>query len=236
MKGRTDPLWRLNCLKFRSSQFRGHRNERARNGDLRDRRFCRTTSPIASPANAASTCCRFCSRSARSSPTTRIWRRRSRIVLKVMQQRLKMQRGHGDPLRPRIQTIFIHESFGLQDEQKTQRHLFAGEGITGKVVESGKAMIAPQRRNAAGRRARAADQDDGVPPMPLFSACRSFTRRKCWAPSAPSGSIEPASPQAGRRTAGDHRLDDRAGGRTVSAGKYRQGAAGEREPPSAATR
>ena len=84
------------------------------------------------------------------------------IVLKVMQQRLKMQRGMVTLLDRESDRAFIQQSFGLQDEQKTQGNYSLENGISGKVVESGKAMMAPQRRNAAGRRARAADQDDGV--------------------------------------------------------------------------
>ena len=84
------------------------------------------------------------------------------IVLKVMQQRLKMPRGMVTLLDRESDRAFIQQSFGLQEEQKTQGNYSLENGISGKVVESGKAMMAPQRRNAAGRRERSADQPDGA--------------------------------------------------------------------------
>ena len=84
------------------------------------------------------------------------------IILKVMQQRLKMQRGMVTLLDRESDRTFIQQSFGLQEEQKTRGIYSLENGITGKVVESGKAMMAPQRRNAAGRRERTADQPDGA--------------------------------------------------------------------------
>jgi Nif-specific regulatory protein len=69
------------------------------------------------------------------------------IILKVMQQRLKMQRGMVTLYDRQSETIFIHESFGLSEEQKARGIYSLGEGVTGKVVESGKAIIVPQLRD-----------------------------------------------------------------------------------------
>ena len=44
-------------------------------------------------------------------------------------------------------TIFIHESFGLTDEQKARGLYAPGEGIIGQVVASGKAIVAPRMRD-----------------------------------------------------------------------------------------
>lgn len=63
------------------------------------------------------------------------------IVLEVMQQSLKMQRGMLMLYDRHSDTIFIHESFGLDDEEKGRGIYAPGERITGKVVESGKAII-----------------------------------------------------------------------------------------------
>ncbi|MBR9973447.1 sigma-54 interaction domain-containing protein [Magnetospirillum sulfuroxidans] len=69
------------------------------------------------------------------------------IILTVMQQRLKMQRGMVNLYDRATETIFIHESFGLSDEQKGRGIYAPGEGITGQVVQSGQAIIVPQLRD-----------------------------------------------------------------------------------------
>jgi len=69
------------------------------------------------------------------------------IILKVMQQRLKMQRGTVSLYDRQSETIFIHESFGLSDAQKGRGIYAPGEGITGKVVETGQAIIVPQLKD-----------------------------------------------------------------------------------------
>ncbi|MGE4281877.1 MAG: sigma-54 interaction domain-containing protein [Magnetospirillum sp.] len=69
------------------------------------------------------------------------------IILKVMQQRLKMQRGMVTLYDRASETIFIHESFGLSDEQKGRGIYAPGEGITGQVVQSGQAIIVPQLKD-----------------------------------------------------------------------------------------
>jgi Nif-specific regulatory protein len=69
------------------------------------------------------------------------------IILKVMQERLKIARGMVTLYDREAERIFIHESFGLTDEQKARGIYSPGEGITGKVVEAGKPIIVPRLRD-----------------------------------------------------------------------------------------
>jgi len=73
------------------------------------------------------------------------------IILKVMRERLKIQRGMVTLYDRQSETIFIHDSFGLDEEQKARGVYSLGDGVTGKVVETGKALIVPQLRDGAGR-------------------------------------------------------------------------------------
>ncbi|WP_147165119.1 GAF domain-containing protein, partial [Pararhodospirillum oryzae] len=66
------------------------------------------------------------------------------LTLDVLRQRLRMQRGIVMLYDRSSETIFIHQSFGLTDEEKGRGIYAPGEGITGKVVESGKAIIVPR--------------------------------------------------------------------------------------------
>lgn len=70
------------------------------------------------------------------------------IILKVMQSRMHIVRGMVSLYDRENGNIFIHESFGLTEEQKARGIYATGEGITGKVVESGKAIIVPELRNS----------------------------------------------------------------------------------------
>jgi Nif-specific regulatory protein len=71
------------------------------------------------------------------------------LVLEVMEQRLKMRRGFMTLYDRHSGTIFVHDSFGLTEEEKAQGVYAPGEGITGKVVERGKAIIEPHLRESA---------------------------------------------------------------------------------------
>ncbi|CCG07108.1 sigma-54 interaction domain-containing protein [Pararhodospirillum photometricum] len=66
------------------------------------------------------------------------------ITLDVMRQRLRMARGIMMLYDRSSETIFIHESFGLTEEEKGRGIYAPGEGITGRVVETGKAIIVPR--------------------------------------------------------------------------------------------
>ncbi|WP_454918068.1 sigma-54 interaction domain-containing protein [Xanthobacter sediminis] len=65
------------------------------------------------------------------------------IILKVMQKRLKVQRGTVTLYDRGSETIFIHESFGLTEEEKARGIYLPGEGLTGEVVETGKPIVVP---------------------------------------------------------------------------------------------
>ncbi|MFG1431978.1 sigma 54-interacting transcriptional regulator [Xanthobacter sp. V2C-8] len=65
------------------------------------------------------------------------------IILKVMQKRLKVHRGTVTLYDRGSETIFIHESFGLSDEEKSRGVYLPGEGLTGEVVETGKPIVVP---------------------------------------------------------------------------------------------
>lgn len=65
------------------------------------------------------------------------------LVLEVMEHRLRMRRGFMTLYDRGTGTIFVHDSFGLTPEEREQGVYTPGEGITGKVVQTGKAIIAP---------------------------------------------------------------------------------------------
>lgn len=70
------------------------------------------------------------------------------LILDVMQHRMKMRRGVMTLYDCASATIFVHDSFGLTDEEKARGVYAPGEGITGKVVESGKAIVTPHLRES----------------------------------------------------------------------------------------
>ncbi len=65
------------------------------------------------------------------------------IILAVMQRRLKTTRGAVTLYDRDSETIFIHRSFGLSDQEKSRGIYAPGEGITGEVVESGHPIVVP---------------------------------------------------------------------------------------------
>ncbi|CAH2598875.1 Nitrogen fixation protein AnfA [Rhodovastum atsumiense] len=65
------------------------------------------------------------------------------LILGVMEDRMKIVRGMVSLYDREAETIFIHASFGLTEEQKQRGIYSLGEGITGRVVESGKAVVVP---------------------------------------------------------------------------------------------
>ncbi len=70
------------------------------------------------------------------------------LLLRVMQQQMKIARGMVTLFDSRSATITVHESFGLSEEQKGRGIYSLGEGITGKVVETGKAIIVPHLKDS----------------------------------------------------------------------------------------
>ncbi len=67
-----------------------------------------------------------------------------KILLHIMEQYMGVVRGTVSLCDRRAGTIYIHESFGLTEEEEARGIYRFGEGITGKVVETGKAMIVPR--------------------------------------------------------------------------------------------
>ncbi|MET0390163.1 MAG: sigma 54-interacting transcriptional regulator [Polyangiales bacterium] len=72
------------------------------------------------------------------------------LILTVMRERLKITRGLVTLYDRESETIFTHDSFGLTDEQKARGIYSLGEGLTGKVVETGKTVIIPRLRDNPG--------------------------------------------------------------------------------------
>ena len=66
------------------------------------------------------------------------------ILLRIMEQYMSVVRGTVSLCDRQAGTIYIHESFGLSAEEEARGIYRFGEGITGKVVESGQAMIVPR--------------------------------------------------------------------------------------------
>ncbi len=65
-------------------------------------------------------------------------------VLNIMSKHMGMHRGMITILNRKTGEISIEESFGLTESEASRGTYALGEGITGKVVESGNAIIVPQ--------------------------------------------------------------------------------------------
>lgn len=65
-------------------------------------------------------------------------------LLGLMELRMKVVRGMVTLCDRKSGEIFIHQSFGLTDEQKARGIYSLGEGITGMVVETGTPVIVPR--------------------------------------------------------------------------------------------
>jgi Nif-specific regulatory protein len=65
------------------------------------------------------------------------------ILLKIMKEDMGVARGMVSLFNSRIGKIFIHDSIGLTKEEETRGVYSIGEGITGKVVETGERIVVP---------------------------------------------------------------------------------------------
>jgi Nif-specific regulatory protein len=65
-------------------------------------------------------------------------------ILKLMADHMGMHRGTISLLNRKTDEIVIEEAYGLSDDQLARGKYKKGEGITGKVVETGKPMIIPK--------------------------------------------------------------------------------------------
>lgn len=66
------------------------------------------------------------------------------ILLRIMEKYMNVVRGTVSLCDRQAGTVYIHESFGLTEEQEARGIYRFGEGITGKVVDSGTTMIVPR--------------------------------------------------------------------------------------------
>jgi Nif-specific regulatory protein len=66
------------------------------------------------------------------------------ILLQTMEQHMDVVCGAVSLYDRNSGSIYIHESFGLTEEEESRGIYRFGEGITGQVVESGKAMVIPR--------------------------------------------------------------------------------------------
>jgi len=66
------------------------------------------------------------------------------ILLRIMEKYMNVVRGTISLCDRQAGTVYIHESFGLTEEQEARGIYRFGEGITGKVVDSGTTMIVPR--------------------------------------------------------------------------------------------
>jgi len=66
------------------------------------------------------------------------------VLLRVMQRHMNVVRGMVSLYDPGTGKIFVHESVGLSEEEAAKGVYHLGEGITGKVVETGKTIVVPR--------------------------------------------------------------------------------------------
>jgi Nif-specific regulatory protein len=66
------------------------------------------------------------------------------ILLGIMEKQMHVVRGTISLCDRHTGTTFIHQSFGLTEEQEARGVYRFGEGITGKVVETGLTMVVPR--------------------------------------------------------------------------------------------
>jgi Nif-specific regulatory protein len=66
------------------------------------------------------------------------------VLLCLMQRHMKVVRAMVSLYDPGTGKIFVHESVGLSEEEAAKGIYHLGEGITGKVVETGKSIVVPR--------------------------------------------------------------------------------------------
>ena len=69
------------------------------------------------------------------------------VLLQLMKRHMNLTRGAVSLYDRDSGKIFIHESFGLSEEERSRGVYLLGEGITGRVVETGQAMVVPSIRD-----------------------------------------------------------------------------------------
>ena len=66
------------------------------------------------------------------------------LLLKIMKDDMGVIRGMVNLFSSKTGKIFIHDSIGLTEKEETRGVYSLGEGITGKVVETGEAVVVPR--------------------------------------------------------------------------------------------
>jgi len=66
------------------------------------------------------------------------------ILLKIMKENMGVIKGMVNLFNSKTGRIFIHDSIGLSEEEETRGVYSIGEGITGKVVETGESIVVPR--------------------------------------------------------------------------------------------
>lgn len=84
------------------------------------------------------------------------------ILLRIMGEHMGVEKAMITLFHRRTGTIFIHESLGLSDEEKARGVYTIGEGITGRVVETGKPIIVPKIGDEPNFLNRTQSRDAGV--------------------------------------------------------------------------
>lgn len=65
-------------------------------------------------------------------------------LLGIMKRHMKVVRGMVNLFESDSGRIFVYESFGLTEEEAARGTYYLGEGITGRVVETGQAIVVPK--------------------------------------------------------------------------------------------
>ena len=66
------------------------------------------------------------------------------ILLNVLKSHVRVVRAMVSLFEPGSGDIFVHQSFGLSDEEQARGVYFLGEGVTGRVVETGLPIVVPR--------------------------------------------------------------------------------------------
>jgi len=66
------------------------------------------------------------------------------VLLRLMRRHMKVVRGMVTLFEPGAGRIYVHQSFGLTDEEASRGVYYLGEGIVGRVVESGQPIVVPK--------------------------------------------------------------------------------------------
>ena len=66
------------------------------------------------------------------------------ILLDVLKSHMNVVRAMISLFEPGSGDIFIHQSFGLSEEEEAKGVYFLGEGVTGRVVETGQPIVVPR--------------------------------------------------------------------------------------------